>query len=47
MLLYQLDSEVIDLPYIADALDETSNLAERDSSSVTAVPDDCCEGTAV
>ena len=47
MLLHQLDSEVVNLPHMADALDEPGNLAERDSSPVTAVLDNCCEGTAV
>jgi hypothetical protein len=37
MLLYRLDGEVVDLPYMADALDKSSNLAERDSSPVIAV----------
>ena len=47
ILLYRLDGEVVDLPHMADAFDEPRNLAEGDSSPVTAVPDDCCEGTAV
>ncbi len=47
MLFYRLDSEVIDLPHMADACNESDNLAERDSSPVTAVPDHCGEGGAV
>ena len=47
MLLYRLDGEVVNLPHMADALNELGKLAERDSSSVTTVPDDCCEGAAV
>jgi hypothetical protein len=47
LLLYRLDGEVVDLPYMADACDEPDNLAERDPSPVTAVPDDCSEGAAV
>ena len=29
MLLHRLDGEVVDLPYMADTLDESGNLAER------------------
>jgi hypothetical protein len=47
MLLYRLDGEVVNLPHMADALDESGKLAERDSSPVTTVPDHCCEGAAV
>jgi hypothetical protein len=47
ILLYQLNSKVVDLPYIADTLDESSNLAKRDSSPIIAVPDYCYEGIAV
>ena len=47
MLLHQLDSKVVDLPYIAGAQDKLDNLGERDSSPVTTVPDDRREGIAV
>jgi hypothetical protein len=47
MLLYRLDSEVVNLPYMADASNESDNIAERDSSLGTAVPDHCSEGAAV
>jgi len=41
MLLYRLDGEVVNLPHMADACNESDNLAERDSSLGTAVPDHC------
>lgn len=44
---YQLDGEVVNLPHMADACNESDNLAERDSSLGTAVPDHCIEGAAV
>jgi hypothetical protein len=47
MVLYQLDSEVINLPYMANALDELGKLAKRDSSPTTTVPDHCCKGAVV
>jgi len=47
MLLYWLDSKVVDLPYVAGARDKSDNLGERYSSPVTTVPDDRCEGVAV
>jgi len=31
MLLHRLDGKVVNLPYIADARDESAKLAERDS----------------
>jgi len=47
ILLYRLNSKVVDLPYVASARDKSDNLGERDSSPVTTVPDDCCEGVVV
>jgi hypothetical protein len=47
MLLYRLDSEVVDLPHVAGARDKSENLGERNSSPVTTVLDDRCEGVAV
>jgi hypothetical protein len=47
MLLDRLDCEVVDLPHVAGARDKSDNLGERDSSPVTTVPDDRCEGVAV
>jgi hypothetical protein len=47
MLLYRLDGEVVNLPHMADACNKSDNLAERDSSLGTAVPDHCSEGAAV
>lgn len=47
MLLHRLNSEVVDLPYMTDALDEPGNLAKRDSSPVIAIVDYCYKGTAV
>jgi hypothetical protein len=41
MLLYRPDGEVINLPHMADACNESSNLAERDISLVTTVLDHC------
>jgi hypothetical protein len=47
MLLYRLDSEVVNLPHMTDACDESDKLAERNSSLGTAVSDHCSEGAAV
>ncbi len=47
MLLYRLNSKVVDLPYVAGARDKSDNLGERDSSPVTTVPDDRRKGVAV
>jgi hypothetical protein len=47
MLLYRLDAEVANLPYMADACDELGKLAERDSLLGTTAPDHCSEGAAV
>jgi hypothetical protein len=47
MLLYRLDSEVVDLPYVAGARDKSDNLGKRDSSPVTTVPDDRRKGVVV
>jgi hypothetical protein len=44
---HRLDAEVGNLPHMADACDESGNLAERDSSPGTTVPDHCSEGAAV
>jgi hypothetical protein len=43
MLLYRLDGEVVNLPYMADTCNESDNMA----SLGTAVPDHCSEGAAV
>jgi hypothetical protein len=47
MLLHWLDSEVVNLPYMADGRNESGNLAERDSSLSIAVLDHCSEGAAM
>jgi len=47
ILLHRLDGEVVDLPYVAGARDESSQLGERDSSPVTTVPDRRRKGVAV
>jgi hypothetical protein len=47
MLLYRLDGEVVNLPYMADTCNKSDNLAERESSLSTAVPDHYSDGTAV
>jgi hypothetical protein len=39
MLLYRLNNEVINLPYIADVYSESDNQAERDSPLDIAVRD--------
>jgi hypothetical protein len=39
MLLDRLDSEVINRPQVARVRDESSQLGQGDSSSVTTVPD--------
>ena len=44
MLLYRLDGEVINLPHMADACDESAKLTERDSLLGI---DYCCEGAAI
>jgi hypothetical protein len=46
MLLERLDSEVINFPNIAHALDKSGKLAERDSP-ITTVPDHRCKGSVV
>lgn len=47
MLLHRLTSEDVNLPHMANALDEVGNLAERESSSIATIPDDCYEGAVV
>jgi hypothetical protein len=47
MMLYRLNSEVVDLSHVAGARDKSDNLGERDSSPVTTVLDDRREGVAV
>jgi len=47
MLLNRLDGEVVDLSYVAGARNESDDLAERDPSPVTTVPNRRCEGVAV
>ncbi len=47
MLLNRLDSEVVNLPYVTGARDESSQLGERDSSPITTVPDRRREGVVV
>jgi hypothetical protein len=47
ILLSRLDSEVVNLPYMADTCNESDNLAERDSSLGITVADHCCKGTAM
>jgi len=44
MLLYWLDCEVVNLPSMADVLNESSKLAEREFVSITIVPNHCCKG---
>jgi hypothetical protein len=46
MLLERFDSEVVNLPNIADSLDESGKLGERDFS-ITTVPDQRCKGAVV
>jgi hypothetical protein len=41
MLLYRADSEVVNLPHVADTCNESGNATERDSSPITTVPDHC------
>jgi hypothetical protein len=47
MLLYRLDSEVVNLPHMADACNELDNLAERDSLLGTTVLNHYSEGVVV
>jgi hypothetical protein len=47
MLFYRLDREIVNLPYMTDAFDKLSKLAERDSSPVAAVSDHRREGAAM
>jgi hypothetical protein len=46
MLLYQLDSEFVNPPYIANALDQLGKLAKRDSSLVATILDHRYKGVA-
>jgi hypothetical protein len=41
MLLYRPDSEVVNLPHMADTCNESGNATEKDSSPITTVPDHC------
>jgi hypothetical protein len=47
MLLYRLDSKVVNLPHMSDAYNKSDNLAERDSLLGTAVPDHRSKGVVV
>ena len=47
MLLNRLDSEVVNLPYMASIRDESSQLGERDSLPVTTVLDRHYKGVVV
>lgn len=47
MLLNWLDSEVVKLPYVADAGNESDDLAEGETLPITTVLDRSCEGVAV
>jgi hypothetical protein len=46
MLLYRLNGEVVNLPHMANVLNELGKLAERDSFPVATVPDHCRERAA-
>ena len=43
MLLYRLNREVINLPSMANGLDESGKLAEREFESATIIPDYRCK----
>jgi hypothetical protein len=47
MLFSRLNSEVVNLPHVAGIRDKSSQLGERDSSSVTAILDRCHERVVV
>jgi hypothetical protein len=47
MTLYWLNSKVVNLFHMADALDKSGKLAKRDSSPVITVPDHCYKGAVV
>jgi hypothetical protein len=47
MLLDRLDREIVNLPHMAGAFDESGKLAERDSSPVTTVSNHRCKGAAM
>jgi len=47
MLLYRLGCEIVNLPHLTDALDESSKLTKRDSSPVTTILDHYCKGAAM
>jgi hypothetical protein len=47
MLLNRLGSEVVNRPHVARVRDESSQLGQRESSSVTTVPDCRRKGGAV
>jgi hypothetical protein len=47
MLFYWLDREIVNLPSMTDAFNESGKLPERDSSPVTTVSDHCCKKAAV
>jgi hypothetical protein len=46
MLLYRLNSKVVNPPYMANALDELGKLAKRDSSPVATISDHRYKGAA-
>jgi len=41
MMFYRLNHEIINLPNVANALDELDKLAERDSLPIMAILDNC------
>jgi hypothetical protein len=43
MALYWLNSKVVNLSHMADALDKLGKLAERDSLFIITLLDHCCE----
>ena len=47
MLLYWLNSEVVNSPYIANALNELGKLAKRDSSPIVTISDYYYKGVVV
>ena len=47
MLLYQLNSEVVNLPYIANTYNKSDNLTKRDSLLDIIIPNHYSEGAVV
>jgi hypothetical protein len=47
MLFYRLNREIVNLPSMTDACNESGKLPERDSSPVTTVSNHHCKGAAM